>query len=214
MDHVRIAVYEIIRGTAKEAVEITHAPAGMADIFKAQPGFEGYSIIEVDPVTTVSLSFWATHEQAEHAIAEAAEWVQSNLADRLRRTSNYVGDSLFWTEPQSQAGNERVPSPEEQDMNHVRIAVYDVTKGTTKEVTELVSAPGGLSDIFKMQPGFQAYSTIEVDPVTLISLSFWETHEEAERAVSEAAVWTAAHTEDRVHRTSNYVGDSLFWAKP
>ena len=65
-----------------------------------------------------------------------------------------------------------------------------------------------------MQPGFQAYSTIEVDPVTLISLSFWETHEEAERAVSEAAVWTAAHTEDRVHRTSNYVGDSLFWAKP
>lgn len=98
-------------------------------------------------------------------------------------------------------------------MDHVRIAVYDVTRGTAKEVAELVSAPGGLSDIFKAQPGFQAYSIIEVDPVTLISLSSWETHEEAEHAVSEAAVWTASNTEDRVHRTSNYVGDARFWTK-
>lgn len=99
-------------------------------------------------------------------------------------------------------------------MNHFRIAVYDVTKGTAKEVAEIVSAPGGLSDIFKVQPGFQAYSIIEVDPVTLMSLSSWETHEEAEHAVAAAAEWTAAHTGDRVHRTSNYVGDSLFWTKP
>ncbi len=96
MDHVRIAVYDVIRGTAEEAIEITHAPGGMADIFKAQPGFQAYSIIEVDPVTTVSLSFWATHEEADHAVAEAADWVQSNLADRLRRNSNYVGDTRFW----------------------------------------------------------------------------------------------------------------------
>jgi heme-degrading monooxygenase HmoA len=96
VDHVRIAVYDVIRGTAEEAIEITHAPGGMADIFKAQPGFQAYSIIEVDPVTTVSLSFWATHEEADHAVAEAADWVQSNLADRLRRNSNYVGDTRFW----------------------------------------------------------------------------------------------------------------------
>ena len=56
-------------------------------------------------------------------------------------------------------------------MNHLRIANYDVLHGTVKDVNELVVSPGGLLEIFKAQPGFQAYSVIEVDPVTLISIS-------------------------------------------
>ncbi len=96
-------------------------------------------------------------------------------------------------------------------MNHLRIANYDVLHGTVTDVNNLVVAPGGLLEIFKAQPGFQAYSVIEVDPVSLISVSVWETHEEAEAAVSAAAVWVAQHLDGRIHRTSNAVGDSLFW---
>jgi heme-degrading monooxygenase HmoA len=96
-------------------------------------------------------------------------------------------------------------------MNHLRIATYDVLKGTSAEVAELVQGPDGLLEIFQAQAGFQAYSVIEVDPVTMISISVWATHEEAETAVREAAQWVATHLDGRVHRTSNQVGDAMFW---
>ena len=96
-------------------------------------------------------------------------------------------------------------------MNHLRIATYDVTKGTSKEIAEAVLMPGGMRDIFKSQAGFQAYSLLEVDAVTVISISSWETHQEAEDAVNAAAVWVSTHLQERLHRTSNSVGDTMFW---
>jgi heme-degrading monooxygenase HmoA len=96
-------------------------------------------------------------------------------------------------------------------MNHVRIATYDVTHGTAKDVAEVAMGPGGTREIFMAQPGFQAFSLIEVDPVTIISITVWETHEEAEAATREAAVFVAEHLDGRLHRTSNLVGDAMFW---
>jgi len=96
-------------------------------------------------------------------------------------------------------------------MNHVRIATYDITHGTAKDVAELALGPGGTREIFMAQPGFQAMSLIEVDPVTIISLTVWETHEEAEAATREAANWVAEHLDNRIHRTTNLVGDAMFW---
>ena len=96
-------------------------------------------------------------------------------------------------------------------MNHVRIAQYDVTHGTAKEVAEAVQGPDGMIEIFSAQPGFRAYTLLEVDPVTIVSVSIWETHDEAEHAVREAAEWVATHLDNRVHRTSNVVGDAMFW---
>ena len=96
-------------------------------------------------------------------------------------------------------------------MNHVRIATYDITHGTSKDVVEVVLSPGGMLEIFRAQPGFRAYSVLEVDPVTVVSVSVWETHEEAELAVREAAEWVATHLDGRVHRTSNVVADAMFW---
>ena len=46
-------------------------------------------------------------------------------------------------------------------MNHFRIATYDVVKGTSKEVAELALGPGGIHEIYRSMPGFQAYSLIE-----------------------------------------------------
>jgi heme-degrading monooxygenase HmoA len=96
-------------------------------------------------------------------------------------------------------------------MNHVRIATYDVTHGTAKDVAEVAMGPGGTREIFMAQPGFQAFSLIEVDPVTIISITVWETHEEAEAATREAATFVAEHLDGRLHRTSNLVGDAMFW---
>ena len=96
-------------------------------------------------------------------------------------------------------------------MNHVRIATYDVMHGTSTDVVEVVHGPGGMIEIFRAQPGFRGYTILEVDPVTIISVSIWETHQEAEQAVREAAAWVATHLDGRVHRTSNVVGDAMFW---
>ena len=96
-------------------------------------------------------------------------------------------------------------------MNHVRIAFYDVLVGTSADVMTILQAPDGMIEIFRAQPGFRGYTVLEVDPVTMVSISMWETHEEAELAVREAAEWTATHLDGRTHRTSNHVGDALFW---
>jgi heme-degrading monooxygenase HmoA len=96
-------------------------------------------------------------------------------------------------------------------VNHFRIASYDIVKGTSKEVAELALGPGGINEIYRSMPGFQAYSLIEVDPVTIIGLTAWETHDEAEAATRAAAEWVATHLDGRIHRTNNFVGDSLLW---
>jgi len=95
-------------------------------------------------------------------------------------------------------------------MQHFRIATYDMTKGTPAETADLAKA--GMLPIFEKQPGFEAYSLIEVDPKTLVSVSVWESHAEAEAAVKLAADWVAANLADRVSLKQNIVGDALFWA--
>ncbi len=96
-------------------------------------------------------------------------------------------------------------------MNHLRIAKYDVLKGTSKEVAEVATGPGGILDIYRSMPGFQAYSLLEIDAITVMGITAWETHEEAEAATRAAAEWVATHLEGRIHRTSNEIGDPLFW---
>ncbi|MEI7591891.1 MAG: hypothetical protein WCK41_01575 [Actinomycetes bacterium] len=96
-------------------------------------------------------------------------------------------------------------------MNHVRIATFDITHGTVDEIVEAVSSEGGLRDVFRSLPGFQSNSLIEIDPITCISISVWETHEAAEHAVVESAIWVAEHVESRTHRTANWVGEARYW---
>jgi uncharacterized protein YcbX len=68
----------------------------MLPIFKSQPGFEAYSVIEVDAKTIVSLSVWESHQEAEAAAKAAADWVAENLADKVSLKANTIGDALFW----------------------------------------------------------------------------------------------------------------------
>lgn len=96
-------------------------------------------------------------------------------------------------------------------MNHLRVATFDVLKGTSKEVAEVATNPGGILEIYRSMPGFQAYSILEIDAITVMSITAWETHEEAEAATRAAAEFVATHLEGRIHRTSNQIADSIFW---
>jgi heme-degrading monooxygenase HmoA len=94
MSHVRIGIYALTSGTAKEVGD--QAREGMLGVFRGQPGFQAYGLAETQEGKVVSVSLWESAEQAQQANELAASWVKENLADRVRLESGQVGDFLFY----------------------------------------------------------------------------------------------------------------------
>ena len=211
-NHVRVATYDVREGLVAQVAELAQGPGGMLEIYHGLPGFRSYALLEVDPVTCISVSIWETHDEPEVAVNEAATWVATHLGSRIERASNVVGDSIFWDGVASDLQVGDLDAVTTDKANHVRYASFQVTEGVVAQVAESVMAPGGIREIFSSQPGFRAYSLIEVDPINFLSITIWDSHEEAEKATSTGAEWVATHLSHRVHRTVNFVGDALFWA--
>ena len=91
---------------------------------------------------------------------------------------------------------------------HVRIAIYSLTRGSAEETADL--AKNGMLPIFKAQPGFVRYGLALLDDGTVASVSVWETHAEAEAANVAAAEWVAGNLADRVQLQNTHVGDFFF----
>jgi hypothetical protein len=43
----------------------------------------------------MSISVWRSHQDAEEAVALAADWMSEHIADRIAREWNGVADALF-----------------------------------------------------------------------------------------------------------------------
>ena len=93
-------------------------------------------------------------------------------------------------------------------MNHIRLAIYDMTSGTAEESAEI--ACKGLLPIFKSQPGYVRYEVGKLDTGGIVSFSIWETSDEAQSAVDLAASWVAENLADRISLREGHVGD-LLW---
>lgn len=93
-------------------------------------------------------------------------------------------------------------------MQHVRVAKYRVTSGTLAEISD--AAQEGMLKVFKEQPGFISYGVADSGDGTLLSISHWETHDEAEEAAVAARGWVAANLADRIELLENNTGDYLF----
>jgi heme-degrading monooxygenase HmoA len=94
MSHVRIGIYTLTSGTAKEVADLGRE--GMLSVFRAHPGFQSYGLMESTEGKIVSVSLWDSEEEAEQANKMAASWVSENIADRVRLESTQVGDFLFY----------------------------------------------------------------------------------------------------------------------
>ncbi len=94
-------------------------------------------------------------------------------------------------------------------MKALRIANYKVIKGTFPELAE--EAKSGMLDLFKTQPGFIRYGLADTGEGTCVSISLWETHDQAEAATPVAATWVREHLADRVELRSSEVGDLAFY---
>ena len=93
-------------------------------------------------------------------------------------------------------------------MNHIRVALYDMTSGTAEEAAEI--AREGLLPIFKSQPGYVRYEVGKLDNGGIVSFQIWETADEAQSAVETAASWVAENLASRISLRENHVGD-LLW---
>src|SRR3954454_2422661 len=94
MSHVRIGVYTLTAGTAKEVGDM--AREGMLSVFRGQPGFQAYGLAETGEGRMGSVSLWDSGEDGGLANELAAAWVRDNIADRVRLESTQIGDFLFY----------------------------------------------------------------------------------------------------------------------
>ena len=88
---------------------------------------------------------------------------------------------------------------------HGRIARYTYT-GDAQELAR--TAEEGILPIFQGMPGFKSYS-IAANESTLISVSAWETAEEAEEANKAVAAWVAENMADKVQLIDREMGEIL-----
>jgi hypothetical protein len=94
-------------------------------------------------------------------------------------------------------------------MRHIRVATYGITKGTFEEVAD--RAKTGMLPKFQQQPGFLRYGVANVGDNTLLSISLWETHEQASDAAPMAATWVKNNMDGEIELHSSYVGDFAFY---
>jgi hypothetical protein len=98
----------------------------------------------------------------------------------------------------------------EKIMQHARVGVYKLQPGTVEEVIRW--AQDGMVPTFRSQPGFVGYGLIKTAEDAVISLSLWQTSEEADAAVQTAATWVRENLAGMVDSVQNYVGDLAFFS--
>jgi len=89
---------------------------------------------------------------------------------------------------------------------HARVAFYKLRSGSLDDVVRTVEAPGGLMEIFSGQPGFRSYELIDAG-AGLISVSRWESSEQAHAATEGAAAWVAENIDDLVKLQQSNTGE-------
>jgi heme-degrading monooxygenase HmoA len=95
-------------------------------------------------------------------------------------------------------------------QRHIRLAIYDLTKGNFQELAEL--AKGSMLPIFSKEPGFVEYGVADVGNRKVCSITIWETREQADKSVHLASSWVKENVSDRVRLVTSYVGDLAFLA--
>jgi ABC-type sulfate transport system substrate-binding protein len=94
-------------------------------------------------------------------------------------------------------------------MEYVRIADYMINKGTFQEIADAVKSD--LLPKFQEQTGFIRYGLADVGEGNALSISIWNTREDAVAAEAVAATWIRENIGDKITLTSSHVGTLAFF---
>jgi heme-degrading monooxygenase HmoA len=92
--HARVAFYRLRSGTFDEVVGQVQAPGGMLEIFRGQPGFQSYELIETG-AGLISVSHWESSAQADAATHAAAAWVVGHINDLVKLQQSDTGEVVM-----------------------------------------------------------------------------------------------------------------------
>ena len=95
---------------------------------------------------------------------------------------------------------------------HARVAFFRSKTGSFDKVVQEVEGPGGLLGIFQRQPGFLAYELIDTGN-GLVSVSHWDSSEEADAASRVASAWATQHIDHLVKLVQSDVGQVVMSSK-
>lgn len=90
-------------------------------------------------------------------------------------------------------------------MTYARVGIYSLT-GTALQSEIMGQVTEGLLPSFKRQPGFVDYNVVAADG-KLISISTWESMEQAHAGTKQAATWVAETLGSQITLDTNFVGD-------
>jgi hypothetical protein len=95
-------------------------------------------------------------------------------------------------------------------MQHVRVALYTITPGSADEVIR--RGESGMVPIFRAQPGFVAYGLVKTGEETLVSISVWESEQQAIAANQIAGTWVRENVGNMLVSAVNHVGDLAYFS--
>ena len=97
-------------------------------------------------------------------------------------------------------------------MQYARIAVYKVKTGGAITVDEAIRrSQTGMLPIFRNQPGFVSYGQVKAGQDSVISISFWQSRQQAEAAVQLSESWSKDNLAGMTESVQNYVGELSFF---
>ena len=90
-------------------------------------------------------------------------------------------------------------------MAHARVGIYKVRP----EAAEAVMAKGKseLPDLMRGSPGFQRYGVLRTAPDEVVSLSAWDSREQADAAAERLTGWVRQNGGDAFVGAQNHVGE-------
>src|ERR1035441_8753460 len=173
---------------------------GDAEVSRAAPETPGARPLRASPTWSLARSRQRESESATRTRTDA--FFSSDMG--VSRTS--------WA-TSAECAPFRVVSPQLHEVlieggamtNHVRMGIYTITKGTYDELIE--RARGGLAPILRDSPGFVFYSTTDVGGGRFVSVSTWQTREQAEAAGAKSAEWVSENMADSVALEENLIGE-------
>lgn len=88
--HARVAFFKLKSGSLDEVVERVRSDEGLLTIFKQQPGFQSYELIETGS-GLISVSHWESQRQADEADRAGAEWAAEHIDELVKLRQSDTG---------------------------------------------------------------------------------------------------------------------------